>query len=307
MVERRAPRDATGVEDEVSVVVAGGELRGEAVLTVASAKGAGVGMAWDGVASSHLPRAVPPPRDRLASRGDVMVRLREHPAGGTLDDLLAADGGLTAGEAVTVLVATARGLSGLHRAGRGGVVLGPAHVGLRDDGCPVLTGIDRLRELDQRTMGEDVAGFAELAGTLCRAVTQGRGATVQAAATDRRHGSWEDVVAGLLRAADPTAVRPARNGPPGVLHASARGDPAADDGRRADRRERGGARGARGRDVLGLLERALDLLGDRPVARGMEVVRGWIVARPRLVAVACSPLVAVTVLLMVVPGQDGSR
>jgi hypothetical protein len=75
--------------------------------------------------------------------------------------------------------------------------------------------------------------------------------------------------------------------------------------RSADRRERGGRRG--GGEILWVIERTLDLLGERPVARGLAVAWDWIVVRPKVVAVACSPLVAVTVLLMVVPGQDGPR
>lgn len=304
----RLPGDTNG---EVSLIVAGGELRGQAVLTVAAV----VGMTWDGVASSHLPRSLPPPSDRQASRGGMIVRLREQPGGGTLEDVLAADRGgsvgeavavraadrgMTAGEAVTVLAAVARGLSGLHGAGRGGVRLRPTDIGLRDDGCPVLTAIDRLRELDQQTMAEDVAAFAELAGVLCGAVTGERGDVVLAAATDRRHRSWEDVAAGVLRAADATAVRAVGSAAPGVSESRAR-DPAAAWGVVADGRERPGERS--GRDVLSILERTLDVLGDRPVARGLAVARGWIAARPKVVAVACSPLVGVAVLLMI-PGHD---
>ncbi|MEN2737409.1 hypothetical protein ABCS02_06410 [Microbacterium sp. X-17] len=291
----RQPGETSG---EGSLVVAGGELRGQAVLTVASV----VGLTWGGVASSHLPRSLPPPRDRRASRAGMSVQLREHPAGGTLHDLLPADRGLTAGGAVTVLAAVARGLSGLHRAGCGGVRLRPADIGLRDDGCPVLTAVGRLRELDQPTMAEDVAAFADLAGVLCSAVAGEGGDAVLAAATDRRHRSWEDVVAGVLRAADPTAVGAVVSGAPDVSESRARGDPVADAGLDADRRGRPEARS--GRDVLGILERVLDVLGDRPVARGLAVAREWIAARPKLVVVACSPLVAVAVLLML-PGHDG--
>ncbi|MEY9850938.1 hypothetical protein ABH923_000616 [Leifsonia sp. EB41] len=288
----RRPGDASG---GVSLIVEGGELRGQAVLTVAAVGG----QPWDRVASSHLPRSLPPPHERRGRRGGVLVRLREHPAGGTLEDVLAADRGLTAGEAVTVLAAVARGLSGLHGAGRGGVRLRPADIGLRDDGCPVLTAIDRLRELDQQTMAEDVAAFAELAGVLCGAVTLGD--AVLAAATDRRHRSWEDVAAGVLRAADATVVRAVGSGAPGGSESRARGDPDAAGALVADPRERPGERG--GRDVLGILERALDVLGDRPIARGLAVARGWIAARPKVVAVACLPLVGVAVLLMI-PGHD---
>ena len=313
MVLGRWPGSMSG---DVSLVVAGGELRGQAVLTVTATVG---GLTWEGVVSSHLPRSLPPPRDRRGRRGGVVVRLREHPTGGTLGDVLAADrrvttgdgvtvvaadGALTSGEAVTVLVAVARGLSGLHRAGRGGVRLRPADIGLRDDGCPVLTAIDRLRELDQQTMSEDVAAFADLAAVLCGAVTGERGDAVLAAATDRRHRSWEDVVAGVLRAADPTAVRGVRSGAPDVSESRARGDPAAGGGLVAVRRERLEVRSER--DVLGVLERALDVLGDRPVTRGLAVARGWIAARPKLVAIACTPLVGVAVLLMI-PGHDGPR
>ena len=297
---------------EASLIVAGGELRGQAVLTAA----ADGGLPWDSVASSHLPRSLPPPSHRRASRDEVVVRLREHPEGGTLADVLAGGGrlaagevvrvptaerGLTAGEAVTVLSAVARGLSALHGAGRGGVRLRPADIGLRDDGCPVLTAIDRLRDLDQQTMAEDVAAFAELAGVLCGAVIGQRGDAVLAAATDRRHRSWEGVVAGVLRADDPTAVRGSGSRVPDASESRARGDPIADGGLAAERRERRGVKGRR--DVLGFLERALDLLGDRPVARGMAVARDWIVARPKVVVVACSPLVGVAVLLML-PGHD---
>lgn len=288
-----------GEHGGVSLIVAGGELRGQAVLSVAEA----VGVTWDGGMSSHLPRSLPPPRSRRRGR-ELAVRLREHPSGGTLDDLLASGRGLTAGAAVTVLAAVARGLADLHRARRGGVGLRTADVGFRDDGCPVLTAVDRLRELDQRAMAEDVAAFAELAGTVCGAVSEGRGDAVLAAATDRRHRSWEDVVAAVLRAADPTAMRAVGSGAPVGSASRARGDPDAGGGAASVRRERGGARG--GRDVLGGLERALDLLGDRPVARGLAVVREWIVARPKVVAVACSPLVALAVLLMVLPGQEAS-
>lgn len=291
----RPPGDTSG---DVSLIVAGGELRGRAVLTVAAV----AGLTWDGVASSHLPRSLPPPSDRRASRAGMSVRLREHPAGGTLRDLLAAGRGLTAGGAVTVLAAVARALSGMHDAGLGGVRLRPADIGFRDDGCPVLTAVDRLRELDQRTMAEDVAAFAELAGGLCSTVGGERGDAVLAAATDRRHRSWEDVVAGVLRAADPTAVDAEVVGAAGVPESRARGDPAAAGGLVADRRERPEAR--RGRDVFGILERVLDMLGDRPVARGLAVAREWIAVRPKLVVVACSPLVAVAVLLML-PGHDG--
>ncbi|WP_454108602.1 hypothetical protein [Leifsonia shinshuensis] len=130
----------------------------------------------------------------------------EHPTRGTLDDLLAG-GALTAGEAVTVLIAMARRLSALHAEGIAGIPLAPRDVGFRDDGCPVLTAVGRLRELDQQTMADDVAAFAALAGTICSAVAGEPGAAVLVAATNRGHRSWEDVAAGLLRAADPTAVR----------------------------------------------------------------------------------------------------
>ncbi|QNE33987.1 hypothetical protein [Leifsonia shinshuensis] len=239
-----------------------------------------------------------------------MVRLREHPGRGSLEDVLAGPDGLTAGEVVTVLAAVARGVSGLHAGGRGGVGLSPGDVGFRDDGCPVLTAVDRLRELDQQTMGEDVDAFAELARSLC-AADEERGAIVLAAATDRRHRSWEDVVAGLLRAADPTAVRWAERDLLRVADARARGDPneavTPADGRAAalgeQRAERRGE--SAGRDVLGVLERVFDVLGDGPVARGVAAVRDWVATRPKVVAVACSPLLAAVLVLVLVPGQQG--
>lgn len=314
-------------DERVSLVVTGGGLRGQAVLTVARA-GARSGRRPDGVVSSHLPRSLPPPEGRRARRGEVELHLREHPGRGTLDHLLSGTGRLTAGEAVTVLAAVARCVADLHASGLGGVGLRPADIGFRDDGCPMLTAVDHLRSLDQQTMGEDVAAFAELAATLCRAVDHERGGIVLAAATDRRHRGWEDVIAGVLRVADPTAVRwvdpdaqdragPRARGDPGGhpfggpggdhsggdLLGGAAGDPIARVERAASRRERRGGGG--GRDVLGVAEWAFDYLGDRPVARASAALREWVAGRPKVVAVACSPLLATVLVLVLIPGQDG--
>lgn len=317
-------------DERVSLVVTGAGLRGQAVLTVARA-GPRSGRRPDGVVSSHLPCSLPPPEGRRARRGEVELHLREHPGCGTLDNLLSETGRLTAGEAVTVLAAVARCVADLHASGLGGVGLRPADIGFRDDGCPMLTAVDHLRSLDQQTMGEDVAAFAELAATLCRAVDHERGGIVLAAATDRRHRGWEDVIAGVLRAADPTAVRwvdpdaqdragPRARGDPGGYQAGgsardrfgrpgsdhfggAAGDPIARVDRAASRRERRGGGG--GRDVLGVAERLFDYLGDRPVARASAALREWVAGRPKVVAVACSPLLATVLVLVLIPGQDG--
>ena len=309
MLGRHGPGSAGESEDEVSLVVAGSALRGRAVLTVARPR-APSGRPVDGaaLASPHLPRSLPPPEDRRARRGEVTIRLREQPGRGTFDDVLAESGGVTAGEAVTVLAAVARGLSDLHGAGRGGVGLTPADIGFRHDGCPMLTAVDRLVRLDQRTMAEDVAAFAALAGTICRAVVGGHGVTVLGAAIDSGHGSWEDVVAGVLRAADPTAVRPVtpRDGVTGTPAVSsvARRDRVADAG--SPPSPSAPPRDRRPSDLVGAMERLLDGLADRPISRGLAVARSWIAARPVLAVVAGTPPAAAALLLVVLPDSSGT-
>ena len=120
-----------------SIVVSGGELRGPAVLMLA-VRGEGDergDWALVGIVSDHVPRTLPPPRlasmRGVRSRG-LVARLIEHPALGTLDDILTRRGTLEAGEAATILIAVARGLADLHECGRAGVVLTPRCVGLRE-------------------------------------------------------------------------------------------------------------------------------------------------------------------------------
>lgn len=146
-----------------------------------------------------------------------MVRLVEHPAGGTLDELVARRARLAVGEAVTVLVAVARGLADLHACGRAGVRLTPHGVGFRDDGCPVLTGIDPVRPLDHDAAKADVKAYASLAATVCAAVGGAPGAALLAAATAAGHRRWEDVIRAVLCTADPIAVARQREAHSDVL------------------------------------------------------------------------------------------
>lgn len=197
--------------EQVSIVVSGGELRFPARVTIAAHAG-GDAPGTDpvaGIRSEHLPRTLPPPElraVRAARARGLAIRLVEHPTRGTLDDVLAQADGLSIGEAVTMLAAAARGVADLHAGGRAGVLLAPPYVGFRDDGCPILTGIDRLRPLDHGTAREDLGAFAELATTVCSAVRGGRAAALLAASTAGGHRSWDDVISTVLRAADPIAI-----------------------------------------------------------------------------------------------------
>ncbi|WP_426624325.1 hypothetical protein ACPPVW_17450 [Leifsonia sp. McL0607] len=195
----------------VSIVVSGGALRGPARLTLA-VRGDGDASSAEGssgVASEHVPRTLPPPQlraTRAARSRALVVRLVEHPARGTLDGLLARGAGLAAGEAVTVLAAVARGLADFHTCGRAGALLAPSDIGFRDDGCPILTGIDLLRPLDHAAAQRDVDAYAALAATVCTAVSGERGAALLAAATESGHRSWDDVIRAVLHTADPIAI-----------------------------------------------------------------------------------------------------
>ncbi len=197
--------------EPVSIVVTGGELPFPARVTItAHADGDASGTdAFVGIRSEHVPRTLPPPELRVVraarARG-LVIRLVEHPMRGTFDDALARADGLAVGEAVTVLAAVARGLADLHEGGRAGVLLAARCIGFRDDGCPVLTGIDRLRPLDRGTAREDLGAFAELAATVCSAVRGARAAELLAASTAGGHRSWDDVIAAVLRAADPIGI-----------------------------------------------------------------------------------------------------
>ncbi len=197
--------------EPVSIVVTGGELPFPARVTItAHADGDASGTdAFVGIRSEHVPRTLPPPDLRVVraarARG-LVIRLVEHPMRGTLDDALARADGLAVGEAVTVLAAVARGLADLHEGGRAGVLLAARCIGFRDDGCPILTGIDRLRPLDRGTAREDLGAFAELAATVCSAVRGARAAELLAASTAGGHRSWDDVIAAVLRAADPIGI-----------------------------------------------------------------------------------------------------
>lgn len=197
--------------EQVSIAVSGGELRFPARVTIAAhADGDASGTdAFAGIRSEHLPRTLPPPElrgVRAARARGLVIRLVEHPTRGTLDDALARADGLAIGEAVTVLAAVARGLADLHAGGRAGVLLAARDIGIRDDGCPILTGLDRLRPLDRGTAREDLRAFAELAATVCSAVGGGRAAALLAASTAGAHRSWDDVISAVLRAADPIAI-----------------------------------------------------------------------------------------------------
>ena len=209
MIERWGDGRPEG--DGVSIVVSGGELRGPALATLSvreeDAEFAPDGLS--GVVSEHLPRILSPPALRSTrARGGraVVVRLVEHPAGGTLDELLARRARLAVGEAVTVLVAVARGLADLHACGRAGVRLTPQELGFRDDGCPFLTGTDSVRPLDHGVATADVKAYAILAATVCAAVGGAPGAALLAAATAVGHRRWEDVIRSVLCSADPIAV-----------------------------------------------------------------------------------------------------
>jgi hypothetical protein len=220
--------------EQVSIVVSGGELRFPARVTItafADDDASGTD-AFAGIRSDHIPRTLPPPElraVRVARARGLVVRLVEHPTRGTLDDALARADGLAIGEAVTVLAAVARGLADLHAGGRAGASLAAWYIGFRDDGCPILTGIDRLRPLDRGTAREDLGAFAELAATVCSAVRGGTGAALLAASTAGGHRSWDDVIAAVLRAADPIAIaRPSETrGDPAALDRTSRGERAA--------------------------------------------------------------------------------
>ena len=215
--------------EQVSIVVSGGELRFPARVTITAHAG-GDAPGTDpvaGIRSEHLPRTLPPPElraVRAARARGLVIRLVEHPTRGTLDDALARADGLAIGEAVTVLAAVARGVADLQAGGRAGVLLAAPYVGFRDDGCPILTGIDRLRPLDHGTARDDLGAFAELAATVCSAVRGGRAAALLAASTAGGHRSWDDVISAVLRSADPIAIaRPSDAGahPAAPLNADA--------------------------------------------------------------------------------------
>ncbi|MCI0155797.1 hypothetical protein KNO15_03710 [Leifsonia shinshuensis] len=208
----------------VSIVVSGGELPSPARMTLAvDDEGEGSeAKACADIRSEHVPRMLPPPElraIRAARARGLLIRLVEHPTRGTLGDLLARAVGLAIGEAATVLVAVARGLADLHACGRAAAVLTPGCIGFRGDGCPILTGIERLRPLDPETGREDLRAFAALAETVCSAVPGGRAAGLLAAATAGGHRCWDDVISAILCAADPTAIvrRPEAAAAPAAL------------------------------------------------------------------------------------------
>lgn len=206
----------SGVGASVALVVSGGELTGEAVLTIARrdaedarAPEEGRSAAWTGavdVVSDHLPRRLRAPELRPAQLRTHRIDLVEHPARGTLHELVRRDPGLTAGEAVTVLASVARGLADLHAGGLAGAALGTSDIGFRDDGCPILTGTAALQPLDHAAARADVASFAALATRVCSAVRGEPAARLLAAATAIGHRSWEDVIRAVLQAADPCAI-----------------------------------------------------------------------------------------------------
>jgi hypothetical protein len=106
-----------------------------------------------------------------AANGDLLVELREPAV--RLVELLLAPGGLTAGEAVTVLVPLAQALQRMHEQGvaHGGV--GVAAVQLDRDGSPAWAVPEEpalLRRIGPTAFGEraasEVAAFRALCGTL---------------------------------------------------------------------------------------------------------------------------------------------
>jgi hypothetical protein len=200
----------------VAVVVSGGELRGEALLKIAlrdteefrasdERRSAARSEVAD-VVSEHLPRRLRAPVLRPAQLRWHRIELVEHPAGGTLHELMARDPALAPGEAVTVLTSVARGLADLHAGGRAGAALGTRDIGFRDDGCPVLTGAVAFRPLDHAAARADIASYAALATRVCAALKGEPAALLLAAATAVGHRSWEDVTRAVLQVADPCAI-----------------------------------------------------------------------------------------------------
>jgi hypothetical protein len=195
------------------MLVSGGGLRGPALATLSLRleDGNDGTEEFAAVVSEHVPRTLSPPALRALRGHSLLLRLVEHPVGGTLDELLARRARLAAGEGATLLAAVARGLADLHACGRAGARLTPRDVGFRDDGCPILTGVRLLRPLSEEAARADVKAYALLATTVCTTVSAEAGAALLAAATGAQHRGWEDVIRAVLGAADPIAVewRPA--------------------------------------------------------------------------------------------------
>lgn len=195
----------------VSMLVSGGGLRGSALasLSLRLEEGEAEPEEFSAIMSEHVPRTLSPPglRALRAPRGQSLVlRVVEHPVGGTLADLLTRRVWLSAGEGATVLTAVARGLADIHACGRAGVLLTTSHVGFRDDGCPILTGGGPLRPLDEARARADVKAYALLAAAVSSAVGGAEGVALLAAATADQHRRWEDVIRAVPAAADPIAV-----------------------------------------------------------------------------------------------------
>lgn len=343
-----------------SFLVTGGELRGPAVLTLGLLTEDGTSpVERPQIVSEHVPRALAPPDARIVRGRTVVAAVAEHPPRGTLADLLARDPTPAAGEAVTILAGVARALADIHGSGWAGVVLRTDDVAFRADGCPVVTGIDRLGRFQRVTAQADLQLYAELASAVCAAVGGSSGAALIRAAIGDRHRSWDDVIRALVGTADPTAISGGRAEAPGETRRSSpmtrpleggKGEPtvprargrepnrtgphasvteleatvlrsslarpgAPSSGRpvRADRvsgcrpsRERESAVGSSpgARPVTGV-ERMLEEVADRPVARAVAAVRDWIAARPMVAVVAAVPLIAVVLVLILTPAGPG--
>ena len=144
-----------------------------------------------------------------AANGDLVVVLPSPAV--RLPELLVAPGGLTAGEAVTVLVPLAQALHRLHVAGvaHGGV--GASAVVVDADGCPAWSAPDApalLRRAGAATFAERVAADVEAFRALCAAVLRPAGVAVPPA------DSLEGLAAALYGLASAEPVRLQRQSEP---------------------------------------------------------------------------------------------
>ncbi|MGN6427403.1 MAG: hypothetical protein ACTHMF_11345 [Leifsonia sp.] len=220
--EGSLPRDRPG---EHSVLVVGDELAEPAILRLRDEAAVGRPLAEEcrareEAASEYVPVALGPPRVRTLRGRPVSSVLLPQAQGGTLNTLLAARATFGAGEAATILLATARAIAHLHAFGWAGVAVSTETVAFRADGCPVLARMDTVRPWTAALADADRAAYRTFAAAVCGAVGGPAGRerqTLHAAVRDALvGGGWEEVIVAVLRAAAPTAVRLPRGVPDGV-------------------------------------------------------------------------------------------
>ena len=246
------------------------------------------------------------PQRRVRGR-TIASALLQHSPSGTLRMLLEERPGLALGEAATILIGAARALVELHAAGWAGAPPTTDAIAFRADGCPVLTRLDGVRSYSEAGGRSDSATFHAFARSVCLAVPRGEGAPLFAAVEGALcHPGMHRVVAAVLATAEPTAVgvpAPAtpRIGGEGGTRRSGRRTAAA---RTGTARARSDPDGSAVRGGLYTLERVLNALEDRPLARLGRAAWSWLRARPRLVAVAAVPIVVTVLFLLAIPSPE---